>query len=149
MEKPFPPWKYWTASSIRGTLHRVLTDLGEEAKEKVGDIVGDYTSVKEVTKIDYLIKDDFTESALVVEFALKDFKEKGPGWEEKVGKLQFSLLRGISKYLVTTSVKPHVKMITAAQDKEFTSVTKWEQIVEISKKEISFKDWKKITSFSS
>lgn len=149
MEKPFPPWKYWTASSIRGTLHRVLSDLGEEVKEEAARIVGAHNFVEELTKLDYLIKEDFTESVLVIEFSLKDSQDRGLGWERKVGKLQFNLLQGISKYLVTTSVKPHVKMITAAQDKEFTSVTKWEQIVEISKKEISFKDWKKITSFSS
>lgn len=149
MEKPFPPWKYWTASSIRGILREVLSDLGEEAKDEVAGIVSTHGSVEEVTKLDYLIKEDFTESVLVIELSLKDFQGRGTEWREKVRKLQFNLLQDISKYLVTTSVKPHLKMVTIAGDKSFTSVTKWEQIVEISKKEISFKDWKKVASFFS
>lgn len=150
MEKPFPPWKYWTMSSLRGTLKQVLDNLGEEVERNVRTIVTAHDCVEEVQELKLLIETDVAECALIINFAHGNLQEPRPSsrWTAAIKKSQFDILKGISKFLVTTSLKPDVKMTTACTGGKVTSSTSWKDIRKISNGQMRYKDWASSASFS-
>lgn len=150
MEKPFPPWKYWTKSSLRNTLTRVLADLAEEVKKNTRIILTAHDGVAEINDLQLPIETNPAERTLIIDFthAKLPFVDSKSKWKSVFKKSQFDILKEISGLLTTMSLKPDVKITTKRQEYKLTSLTDWQHIVEISEGKMRYEEWDSTTSFT-
>jgi hypothetical protein len=150
IDKPYPPWKYWTISSLAETLKKVFNDLGEEAKKNIQSILSNHDCVQKITELNFSIGKNAPLCTLTIEFLHRDLQKQDSGsdWISLIKKAQFNILKDISTSLVTTSLKPDVKMTTICSSGELTSWTCWECITKISGGGKKYKDWDLTAVFS-
>jgi len=150
MDKPYPPWRYWTMSSLAETLNVVLDDLGEEAKRSIRSILSNHDCVQKTTELILSIGKNAPACTVTIEFLDRDLQKQDSGsdWISLIKKAQFNILKDISTSLVATSLKPDVKMTTMCSSGELTSWTCWKCITKISRGEEKYKDWDLLTVFS-
>ncbi len=146
MKKAFPPWKYWTKSSLMNTLTQVMSDIGEDVKENIRTIVSSHNCVKEILELDFQIETNVAECMLTIGFSHSDLTLSPPSSKQKeaIQKFQFEILKDVSDFLVTTPLKPDVRIKTLAQGDEHTILTDWEHVVEIADGKIGYDDWSSI-----
>ncbi len=149
-DKPYPPWKYWTMSSLAETLNRVLDDLGAEAQKNIQNILSNHDCVEKTTELNFSIGKNAPRCTLTIKFLHRDLQKQdfGSDWISSVKKAQFTVLKDISTCLVTTPLKPDVKMTTICPSGGLTSWTCWECITKISSGGKKYKDWNLEATFS-
>jgi|GEM_PF-4428797 len=150
MDKPYPPWKYWTKSSLTDTLRNVFDGLGEKAKENIQNILNNFDCVQEITELDFFIGKDAPACSFIVTFLCQDLSKQDPDLDpiSLIKETQFSILKDISIYLNTTRLKPAIKITAISSSGELASWTCWECLTEIYNEELLYEDWSLSADFN-
>lgn len=150
MDKPFPPWKYWTKSSLTNTLRNVFDGLGEKAKENIQNILNNFDCVEEITELDFFIGKDAPACSFIITFIYRDLSKQDSNSDLifLIKETQYNILKDISSYLNTTRLKPDIKITTICRSGELASWTCWECLTEIHNKERQYEDWSLSAAFN-